>query len=96
MLEDGLPARPVNLAVALPVKQFMAVPITELRVRIPDLLLQVDEETIKQVLADSPGIGDVEPDHRTHTLRFTTASQDGGREALDRLANAGYPVDDED
>ena len=68
--------------------------VFELRYRCPDLHNQEDAEILRETLGSSPGIGMVEVDLSTRTVRVETANSDGGVDVYQRLINAGYPPED--
>jgi len=71
------------------------VAVTELRLRCPDVHTQLDERVIREALANSPGIGEVDVDYVTGRLRVTTANQDHGVDVRRLLSAVGFPPEEE-
>ncbi|HEY0868664.1 MAG TPA: heavy metal-associated domain-containing protein [Fimbriimonas sp.] len=60
----------------------------------PDIRNQIDAQQIREYLSLSPGIDLVEVDLQQKKVTVTTASQDGGKDVVHRLSQAGYPPED--
>ncbi|CAN5437927.1 hypothetical protein BH11ARM2_BH11ARM2_22980 [soil metagenome] len=72
----------------------MSVPVTRLFLRVSSLDNQAAAEDISSSLSESPGIGLVEPDWQRGTVLVETANDDGGKDVLRKLRDAGYPAED--
>ena len=59
--------------------------------RIPDLRVQADVGQIKEILSNSPGIDRVVADYEAGIVEITTAAQDGGANAIEKLSRGGFP-----
>ncbi len=62
--------------------------------RCPDIRTQEEAEMVRETLATSPGVGEIEVDYRTGEVRVSTSNQDGGKDLLARLIGSGYPPED--
>jgi hypothetical protein len=62
----------------------------------PDLRVQTEEESIRQVLSGSPGIEDVKSDHVTHTVCVVMANEESEPDIRRALSEAGFPPSDEE
>lgn len=72
----------------------MHVPITRLYLHVSGLDNQAASEDISSSLSLSPGIGLVDVDWQKGTVLVETANDDGGKDVLRKLREAGYPADD--
>ncbi len=65
--------------------------VYKLEIESSEIQNQQDVMMIETVLANAPGIGEVQVDIARHVVTVVTANQDGGVDVRQRLDAAGFP-----
>lgn len=60
----------------------------------PDIQSQADAEIVREIIINSPGVGDVTIDLATKVVTVVTANQDAGLDVRHRLFDSGFPPDE--